>query len=113
MLEKTKVLSGSQFTGGESAGLFYKKTGANKIQIILHSISFNTSAACSYSLKLKDPTNVSNETLIISGSASSFYLSNILLPTEDKYAWKLVFETYTMADDGYLNIDFDFIGSPG
>ena len=126
---KNKVLAGSQFDGlTDLTGLFDPgnngHTGAPNIQTRVNSIRFHTGgAAVTFELRTVDPEDALNVPLILDessngGPVNDWTIEGMILATAPGDqgggdSWALTLTTVGMTGDGWLTIDYDFIGTPG
>lgn len=124
---KNKITAGSQFTGVDAdTGRFDPgnngNTGSPSIQTIVNSVTFHCEGVATlFELRKEDPEEAGNTTLVyggaLIGAVNDFTLDGLLLATSigggKGLSWPLVFTTVAMAGDGWLNIDYDFVGTPG
>lgn len=130
---KNKVDAGSQFDGaigdpdGSTSGGFFDPgtngfTGAPNIETFCD-VSFNCAGTATlFELRVVDPENSSNSTLIyggaLIGAVNTFTRDNVRIPTTSDadrkgLSWHLVLTTTAMDGDGYMNINYDFGATPG
>ena len=108
-ISKQTVTAGSQFDGTSGKGLFSLTFANQSTQVKVNSIMFYTSASCSFSLVVQDPDVAGNSPVILSGSGTSAYMTDFLIPTGSTGNWPLKFSTSGMAQNGYLTIDYDWV----
>lgn len=117
-LVQDTAVGGAEFDGTADTGLFaIPQTGAEHLQIHCNTISFHATAAIATTvLTMVDPDDAANATEIPegTGTATDFLIKDLRLPTTAAgVPWEL--HLVTTGNDAviYLNVDYDFVSTPG
>jgi hypothetical protein len=101
------VSAGSQFDGTANKGLFDVTVDNATILCRIESVLFRTSASCTFTLKLQDPDTAANAPVLITGSGTDLYFTDLVLPKNSSgNNWAVLFTTSGMSANGYLTITY-------